>query len=346
MHAPLSERTEKGHFVCLPRSLVPDACYGSMTSGVERIAMSPVINGVYSAREVTSWPLWRPGAMLDILPQLVDYCSYRPVSSANPEIRRVVDELERNGVAVMENALPPSFVQTAVQEMGHLVERMPELQGTMRTKPASTGGTREYPVHEYQQALKIYRSHDPMMFSPTYAKFLLLPQLMEVARGYLGKAWLYQAMIATRTEATGPTTEGFARWHHDARGQKLNVFLLLTDVPDDGSATIVLKGSHRLLYSRERRVRNVFGDEEISMLVQKYQWDELVCSAPAGSLVFFDSQALHRGRRSLVARDAFQVNCMNKRSHLWPQEIPLELFSSLDEDDQRTLLRRADLRVR
>ena len=193
----------------------------------------------------------------------------------------------------------------------------------VRTKPGSTGGTRDYLVHEYQQDLNVFRSHDPLVFSPTYARFLVLPQLIAVATAYLGTPWYYQAMIATRTEPLlAPTRAGFAQWHHDARGRKLNVFLLLTDVPDDGAATIVLKGSHRLVYTRDRRERNFFQDEEVESLAREYGGEERVCHAPAGSLLFFDSQALHRGRRSPLRRYAFPVNCMSTRSPLWPQEIP------------------------
>lgn len=61
--------------------------------------------------------------------------------------------------------------------------------------------------------------------------------------------------------------------------------------------------------------------------------------------MFFDSQGLHLGRRSPHSRDAFQVNCMTKRQHLWPQEIPRALLDSLAPAEQRELLRRAALRV-
>ena len=114
---------------------------------------------------------------------------------------------------------------------------------------------------------------------------------------------------------------------------------------EDGPATIVLKGSHHLLYSRARRKRNFFGDPEVEILRQQYGWEPLTCSAPVGSLVFFDSQALHLGRRSRHSRDVFQVNCMTKRSHLWPHEIDRNVLSSLDIEDQKSLLRRADLSV-
>ena len=307
--------------------------------------MKTAVNGVYSGEDARSWPITRPGVMLDLIPQLLDHFRFKRPTAARPEIQRVVSELDRDGVAIMERAAPAELVEKAVRDMDQLVERMPELQGTIKTKRRSTGGTRDYPVHEFQEGLKIYRSHDPLMFSQAYAKFLLLPDLIDVMDSYLGKKWFYQAMIATRTEPSEATRAGFAQWHHDARGRKLNVFLLLTAVPPDGPATVVLKGSHHLLYSRARRERNFFGDEDVAAIKRKHGWMERACHAPAGSLLFFDSQALHLGRRSPHRRDAFQVNCMTKRDHLWPQEIPRSLLLSLAPAEQRDLLRRASLQI-
>ena len=302
------------------------------------------VEGVYSRRNPLSWPFLHPVAMLELVPQLMDRGRVARAASLRPQIQCVLHELDRNGVAILEDAAPQALIATGLRDMERFVDLMPELQGMLRTKRASNGAMLEYAVHEYQQKLNVYRSHDPLMFSPAYARFLLLPDLIEVAKGYLGEDWQYQAMIATRTEPSAPIRDGFANWHHDARGRKLNVILLLTDVPEDGPATIVLRGSHRLLYSRARQARNFFSDDE-QLAIQRQHGigPERVCHARAGSLVFFDSNALHLGRRSRHRRDAFQVNCMTDREHRWPQEIPRELLSSLDAAEQENLLQRANL---
>jgi hypothetical protein len=282
--------------------------------------------------------------MFDLMPQILSHYRLARGTASRPEIRRVVSELSRNGVAIMQSAAPHQLVAAALRDMDRLVRNMPELQGTAKTIPRSTGGVRDRPVHEYNQDLKVYRSFDPLMFSPAYARFLLLPELIEVSACYLGRRWFYQSMTATRTDPIEPTRKGLASWHHDARGHKLNVFLLLTDVPADGPATIVLTGSHELLHARCRRERNFFVDEEVAAIKRSYNYSERICHAPAGSLVFFDAQALHLGRRSLQRRDAFQVNCMTRRRHVWSHEIPRTLLSSLARADQSQLVRRADLR--
>lgn len=304
----------------------------------------PPFAGIFTSRTLAAWLIRRPRDTLDVLPQLIDKLTLgRPVS-ARADVRRAVADLDRDGVTIMERVVPPAFIDAARRDLDRFVERLPELAGTTRTKMHSSGAMQEYPVHEFQRDLDIYRSHDPLVFSPSYAQFLLLPELREVVAGYLGRNWLYQAMVATRTEPS-ETQEGFAQWHHDARGRKVNVILLLSDVAADGPATIVKVGSHRLVYLKPRRNRVILYKDEEAKLQQHFGWQERVCEAPAGSLVFFDAQAYHRGRRSPHRRDAFQVNCMTKRPHLWLQEIPRALLEQLEPAERQELLRRAKLRV-
>lgn len=305
----------------------------------------PPFGGIFTGRTLVRWLAKRPRDIFDVLPQLMDKIAVgRPVSQRE-DVRRAVADLDRDGVAVIERVASPAMVEQARRDIDGFVQRLPELEGTVHSKMHSYGHTVEYPVHEFQRSLNVYRSHDPLIFSPAYAKFLLLPELREVAAGYLGRGWMYQAMIAHRTGPSEANDEGFARWHHDARGRKLNVILVLTDVPADGSATIYIPGSHRLIYLKPRRDRVVFYDDEMAQLSRHFGWRERVCGAPAGSLVFFDSQGLHQGRRSPHSRDAFQVNCMTKRRHAWPQEIPQAVLDGLAPAEQRELLRRADLRA-
>lgn len=305
----------------------------------------PPFGGIFTGRTLARWLTKRPLDLIDVLPQLVDKAAIGRPISRREDVRRAVTELDRDGVTVMERVAPPALIEQACRDMDSFVQRLPELEGTVRRKMHSYGHMVDYPAHEFQRVLNIYRSHDPLVFSPAYARFLLLPELREVVAGYLGRGWMYQAMIAHRTGRSEASNEGFARWHHDARGRKLNVILVLTDVPADGSATVYMPGSHRLIYLKPRRERVVFYDDEMAQLRRHFGWRERVCDAPAGSLVFFDSQGLHLGRRSQHSRDAFQVNCMTKRRHLWPQEIPRTVFDGLAAAEQRELLRRADLRV-
>lgn len=303
------------------------------------------MQGVYSHNRVRFWPFRDFSAMREIISQIWDLKDfYRPISKVE-RIRQIVKKLDDDGVAVLENVVDTQIVAACRKDLDILVEKMPLLEGQLRTKPRSTGGTRDYFVHEYQADLEVYRSHDPLVFSYNYAQFLMLPEVLQILRCYLGTRWYYQAMIATRTLAVDWVGKGFDYWHHDARGRKLNIFLLLTDVPYDGPATEVLAGSHKMLYDRSRQLKNGFSEEEVDMLTKQFKWKSVVCSAPAGSLVFFNSHAIHRGRRAPIARDAFQVNCMTKRSHLWPQKVAKEIFQELNPEQREILMGHSNISI-
>ncbi len=303
------------------------------------------MEGVYRGRDLSA-ALRRPAELVDLVPQLADRARLVLPRRGRGRVGDVVRRLVDDGVAILPDAVSGELLESARADLDRFVGDLPRLGGTTRVKRASTGGTREYEVHEWQPELGIHRTHDPLMVLPSYAEFLLLPELRAVAEGYLGRRWRYQAMIATRTGPTAPDDRrGFAGWHHDARGQKLNAILLVDDVGVDGSATVVIAGSHRLVYSKARRLRNFLSDAEVEQLCEQSGFEESVAAGRAGSIVFFDSQALHRGRRSQHRRDAFQVNLMTKRSHLWRHEIPQRQLDALPPGSRHVLLRRSDLTV-
>lgn len=303
------------------------------------------VPGVYLSSAPGGWPWSRPAALVELAGQLWDLRPRRRPVPSIPAVRAAVEALDRHGMAVLAGVAPPELVAAGRADLDRLVARMPELAGQRRTKRASTGGPRQYLVHEHQQDLAIHRTHDPLAVLPSYGRFLMLPALRELVAGYLGADWRYQAMIATRTEPWETRGQGFDQWHHDARGRKLNVFLLLSDVAEDGPGTMVLRGSHRLLYAWSRFLRNFLEDAEAQALARRYHFDEGVGAAPAGSLVAFDAHALHRGRRSPARRDAYQVNCMTKPEHLWSHEVPRAHLEALGPAEGAELLRRSRLRV-
>ena len=184
------------------------------------------MSGVYSKNNFRSWPFKNLSALQEVSRQLLDQINIlRPVSRIK-NIQQVIRALDRDGVAILENVVTQQMIQACIDDINTFEEKIPSLEGQIRTKHRSTGGTRDYHVHEYQSDLQVYRSHDPLVFSPNYAKFLMLPEVIEIIRCYLGRSWFYQAMIITRTQAVRWVGKGFDYWHHDARGRKLNIFLL------------------------------------------------------------------------------------------------------------------------
>lgn len=304
------------------------------------------LGGVFALGDLRTMLRELPRDMLDLAPQLAARIpSLLHGAELSTETRAVVHKLREDGVAILSDAVPEDLMDRCRSDFEAMIPRIETLPPTMRTMPRSIGGTIDHRVHEYQADLRTHRTRDPLMFSSAFAELVLLPKVSEILAGYLGSKFLYQSLIASRTAAAESDSVGFSKWHHDARGCKLNVILLLTDVPDDGQATVYMRGSHRLYYSRDRRRRNFFSTQEVTVLKDRYGLREFVCSAPAGSAILFDSNGLHRGRRGPVSRDTVQVNCMTRRSHLWPQEMPEELFLELSPSQRDELRARTRLTV-
>jgi hypothetical protein len=299
--------------------------------------------GVYSPRHPTGWPFLNRKEWRGITDQWRQSHVRHPVPAGRPDLLPLVSQLYRDGVAILPAVANAGMISTGKVDLDGFVERIAELSGVKRIKMSTAGTPLEYPVHEFQERMNIYRSHDPLVFSPAYARFLLMPEVRFVAEAYLGPVWFYQAMIATRTGASESRGEGFEGWHHDARGRKLNVFLLLTDVTENGSYTEVIGQSHRLLYSQERLSKNFFTPAESEAVRSRFGWTSRCCHAPAGSLIFFDSHALHRGRRSPELRDAFQVNIMSQSEHSWPHEISSPIRDGLEPAERLFLDQHARL---
>jgi len=303
------------------------------------------IDGVYSPRELRT-VLRHPRDLFEVGRQCVDAAWLGPLGRRRRDTSVVAAEIARQGVSIVPGAVSDDLISQARSDLDEFARQLPTLTGKQRLRSRSTGGSIEYEVHQRQSDQRILRSHDPLAVIPSYLRFLLLPELCSVAASYLGPRWGYQAMIATRTLAGSiDDRSGFSGWHHDARGRKLNVFLLLTDVEPGGTTTVLLRRSHRLLFAERRRMRNFFPEGEVAMVVDAYGFDEYEVAAPAGSLVFFDAHALHRGRRSPHMRDAFQVNLMTRREHWWPHEITRSGFETLEEPERDHLLRRSNLTV-
>lgn len=303
------------------------------------------MNGIYNYNDPLNWPWGAPGTLLGLKRQIKNLI-FRPRSGTYREaLQKPLAQLRESGVTILDTVVDQKFVDCARKDLDRFEKILPDIANRKQVKLSTSGENIEYDQHVYHQDVNIYRSHNPLTFSPFYARFLLLPDVVEMARCYLGSSWRYQAMIATRTGACRTRGEGFDHWHHDARGRKLNVFLLLTDVPPESSATQVVEKSHFLLYDKSLFANNFFADDQVDEMIANFQFRPRDCSASAGSLVFFDSHALHRGRRSQVLRDAFQVNLMTSARECWPHEIPETIFRDLSNREQSMLMRRSRLKL-
>jgi hypothetical protein len=128
---------------------------------------------------------------------------------------------------------------------------------------------------------------------PALAELLLDDLILAACEGYYGRPVFLAHHKLQRLEPTAPYEDRAFRWHHDNKGPYLRAMWLLTDVPADGQRMSFVVGSHRQWRPLTGYAETRFGDGEARRLGPVVE-----CAGPAGSVVLFDANGIHRGNRN------------------------------------------------
>ena len=165
------------------------------------------------------------------------------------------------------------------------------------------------------------------------------PVLTAFVRSYWGKPVVLAQSIGMRLEpAAGLPDYGAFQWHHDAKHKQVKVMVLLTDVPDDGQRMDYLPGTNRDWRSPKGYAASRFSDQ----MVRRYG-EPVRCSGPAGTVVIFDTNGLHRGNRNAGPRRDVWVHHYTAGRSLFPLS---GLHPEVERDltaDQRRLVRLSEV---
>lgn len=183
----------------------------------------------------------------------------------------VVEALHRDGVCVLERYLTSEQVAAYRAALNDIVLSAPN-QG-------DTPGA-------YLRRID-FRQH------PVFARLALDELLLAAVEAYYARP-IYLAF--SQVQRLNPIEAYEARafqWHHDAKGKYVKAMWLLTDVPATGQRMSYILGSHRThrVFSTYRETRLTDGQARVSGSVFE-------CAAPAGSVVIFDTNGIHRGNRN------------------------------------------------
>ena len=230
-------------------------------------------------------------SVVRFLPDRTRYFRKLETASADPALVPYLDTLKRDGVAVVPDFLPVDVIaemRAAVPDLADF-EESPE-------------GDRAF----------MYREADRLA---AMRPFFHNAFVSGIARSYISRdAIPLRQTIGLKTVlGLVPTFE--MNYHMDTWKHRLKAFLYLEDVGPDNAPTVYLKGSHRgrWRYSTEARHfrhfrtddRGFAGGEdvfylgsfwphEVAQLKRDYGYEDLVCTAKAGSLLLFDGRGLHR----------------------------------------------------
>lgn len=124
------------------------------------------------------------------------------------------------------------------------------------------------------------------------------PYLIGLANFYWGKPLMLAEVVGYRLEPIEtPPDIGPYQWHHDTKFKQVKIFILLTDVPDNGQRTQFLPGTHKKIHRGNTYEESRFTNAE----VKKYG-RPISVTGPAGTVAILDTNGLHRGNRNLSRR--------------------------------------------
>lgn len=238
-----------------------------MSAGVlQSPYLAPVRRGVHSVR---------------------DYLHYRPALGfqARALVRgalsstAVVDTLRARGICILERFLDADALRTYQEALQRLFVQEPV------SASADPKNRRDYSNIDFARY-------------PIFAELILNEFVLAVIEAYYARPICLALSQVQRLEPSTPYEEGSFRWHHDTKGKYVKTMWLLTDVPPQGQRMSYVAGSHRLRHRWTTYEETRFADADI----RSYGTDVVECAGPAGTVIIFDTNGIHRGNRNLGPR--------------------------------------------
>ncbi|MFN0088633.1 MAG: phytanoyl-CoA dioxygenase family protein [Blastocatellia bacterium] len=231
--------------------------------------------------------------------------------SIEGEAKRVVEELDQNGVA-MTTAARLLGEASCFDELGRAIEEL-ESEWAERIAAERAAANR----HDASRKTFIHQllgDHPRLDPGSVYARFALQAPVLRIANEYFG---MYTRLRFYNVWHT-LTTEGEAResqlWHFDREDHLiLKVFVYFSDIDEGAGPFTYAPGTHRKGAIRRQpesfiengvvRVR----DEEMARVVPRGDWVRAL--GPKGTILFTDTRGYHKGGLART-RDRILYTCL------------------------------------
>lgn len=157
------------------------------------------------------------------------------------------------------------------------------------------------------------------------------PYITALASYYWGKPIKMAYARGYRTEPIPPEEYRAFQWHHDLKRKQIKVMILLTDVPPDGQRMDYIPKTHKIWHEFNSQKDTVFSkDKALSYGAA------IPCAGPAGTVIVFDTNGLHKGTRNLgPRRDQYTVNYTAGKSIFPLPSLHPEVVKTLNERQKR-----------
>jgi ectoine hydroxylase-related dioxygenase (phytanoyl-CoA dioxygenase family) len=212
-----------------------------------------------------------------------DYFHYRPLFRYEPRVvvrgafssLDIAEALGARGICILENVLDGGWLQR-YRDAFDSIFTGPDGKAIGRTDVPGT----------------LSRMVDFTQFS-IFADLALHELVLAAVEAYYKRPIYLVATQANRLEPVAAFEGDSYQWHHDAKGKYVKAMWLLTDVARDGQRMSYVAGSHRLKHHSV-----TYADSRVTSSQAVRHGEIVECAAPAGSVVIFDTNGLHRGNRN------------------------------------------------
>lgn len=228
---------------------------------------------------------WRYGYHL---PKVLRY-RVSATTAVSPEVQRVVQTLNRDGVA-------RTSVAALLSSPESFQDLQDEVAGLQRARAAELAEAR---AHGSRGRMKSY-TYDFFRTledaSPIHRRFATQPEFRQVADAYLGLHSRLHGANTWLTLVSNGEAQYSQTWHRDPEDRYVvKVFALLSDVDEQCGPFHYARRSHMKSHDRRVKACTRYGltDDEMSALVPRDQW--FIATGGVGTLVFADTRGYHKG---------------------------------------------------
>ncbi|MEK7559782.1 MAG: phytanoyl-CoA dioxygenase family protein, partial [Patescibacteria group bacterium] len=253
-------------------------------------------------KAVNSKPLW-----LTLNKEAISFQKKTPAMLGAIE-KHIADNLKKDGISYIH--LDELFPNQ--KKFGELLSYAKKIEENASVK---TG----------KKFLEFYFDDHPVLdFKNPFVKMALEDKILGVINSYMG---MFSKFYMFTLNKTMPVEENFKetqsqRWHRDPEDRKMvKVFIYFNDVDENSGPFIYVKGSHvegryGSLFPPEPPRGSLPPAEEIKKLIP--QKDILVCTAPAGTIIFCDTRGIHKGGYATQKHRVMSTFYYSSRASQWP----------------------------
>lgn len=244
----------------------------------------------------------------NLVPSLAYRSNHQPLPH---EARRVLAELNRNGVAITSSVILLGS-NSLYDELKPAVDH---LEKSMEGQIAAVRAAAKNPESHKGYISSLLGDRPTLDPDDIYVRFALQKPILNIANAYFGMRTRLRYYNVWHTLATQVPPRDSQLWHRDPEDYYiLKVFVYLSDVDDGAGPVFYAAGSHlkgnlrkEPAYSQKRGDARRTDDPQMAEVIPPERW--VKATGPKGTIIFADTRGYHKGGLARE-RDRIMYLCM------------------------------------